>query len=116
MDEFRGELQQLFETYRRAHPDPEPSANFMPRLWERIDSRRSAALMFRRLTHALVSLSAAAALFLGVFLIPNAELASGSYADIVADDSAEEQIVAAAAPLPHSQQAQLDEFQGTAQR
>lgn len=102
MDEFRGDVQKLFESYRSAHPDLEGSANFMPNLWERIDARKSALHVFRRMTQVFVSLSAATALFLGAFLIPNAEKPGGHYADIVDADTTEEQVLAAAAPITPS--------------
>ena len=99
MDEFKGDLREIFDTYRLAHPDPEPSANFTPMLWERIEARRSANV-FRRFAQVLVPVSAAAAFLLGFVLIPRAELPGGSYADVVAVATAEAQYVAAAAPLP----------------
>ena len=34
-------LEWLFRAYRAACPAPEPSANFMPNLWAKIDSHRS---------------------------------------------------------------------------
>ena len=32
-------LDQLFRAYRQAVPDPEPSVNFMPAMWARIEQR-----------------------------------------------------------------------------
>lgn len=34
-------LDRVFAEYRDACPDVEPAANFMPRMWERIDARRN---------------------------------------------------------------------------
>lgn len=110
MNEFSGEVKAAFSEYRAAHPDPGMGADFMPRLWERIEGRKSAAKIFRRMTQMFVSLSAATALLLGAFLIPNAELPGGHYADVVADADAEEQVVAAAAPVPAPTVA-TDDFQ-----
>ena len=43
-------LDQVFAEYRAAFPDPDASAAFMPGLWQRIESRRSANMtVFRRL-------------------------------------------------------------------
>ena len=59
------ELDALLAAYRDACPDPEPSANFMPELWARIDNSRSASYNFRRWTQALVTAAAAICLILG---------------------------------------------------
>ncbi|MBS1832673.1 MAG: hypothetical protein JST65_08170 [Acidobacteria bacterium] len=85
-------------------PDPEPSVNFTPVLWEKIEARRSSFTIMRRLTHGLVSLATAAALVLGVFVIPqvqNRRALSTSYAEVVAEEgnSAQEIATAFAAPL-----------------
>jgi hypothetical protein len=32
-------LNALLASYRAASPDPEPSVNFMPQLWQKIDAR-----------------------------------------------------------------------------
>jgi len=34
-------LDALFRTYREAFPDPDPSRNFMPNLWQRIEARQT---------------------------------------------------------------------------
>ena len=39
-------LDQLFQTYRAACPDVEPSTNFMPNLWQRIEGRHSFGFVF----------------------------------------------------------------------
>lgn len=57
-------LDECFVAYRDACPDPEPAADFMPRLWARIEGRREsqAAAAWRRWTEAFLSLAAAACL------------------------------------------------------
>ena len=45
-------LDALFQAYRDACPDPEASANFMPTLWSRIDSRQTFLFSFRRMANA----------------------------------------------------------------
>ena len=40
-------LDQLFQTYRAACPEVEPSTNFMPNLWQRIESRHSFGFVFQ---------------------------------------------------------------------
>ena len=62
--ELNARLDECFAAYRDACPDPEPAADFMPRLWARIEGRREsqAAAAWRRWTEAFLSLAAAASL------------------------------------------------------
>ena len=62
--ELDARLDECFAAYRDACPDPEPAADFMPRLWARIEGRREsqAAVAWRRWTEAFLSLAAAACL------------------------------------------------------
>ena len=62
--ELDARLDECFAAYRDACPDPEPAADFMPRLWARIEGRREsqAAAAWRRWTEAFLSLAAAASL------------------------------------------------------
>ena len=60
-------LDQLFQTYRAACPEVEPSTNFMPRLWQRIESRHSFGFIFQNLARTTVTVCAALCLLL-VFL------------------------------------------------
>jgi hypothetical protein len=41
-------LDELFQSYRASCPDIEPSANFMPNLWQKIDTRRGFWSVFER--------------------------------------------------------------------
>jgi hypothetical protein len=60
-------LDQLFQTYRAACPDVEPSTNFMPNLWQRIESRHSFGFVFRNVARTTMAACAALCLLL-VFL------------------------------------------------
>ena len=60
-------LDQVFQAYRAACPDVEPSANFMPNLWQRIESRHSFGFVFQNVARATVTACAALCLLL-VFL------------------------------------------------
>ena len=89
MTEFPEDLKLAFRDYGESHFDPEPSVNFTPMLWEKIEARRSSLVIMRRLTHGIVSLAMAAALVLGVFVIPQMQDSrdlTSSYAEIVAAD------------------------------
>jgi hypothetical protein len=82
MDSMRGndeqKLDALLRAYRDACPDPEASANFMPNLWARIDSRQTFLFSFRRMANAFVTAALAVTIALGVYLsIPRT--GNGSY-------------------------------------
>jgi len=71
-------LDALFRAYRDACPDPEASANFMPKLWARIDARQTFLFSFRRMANAFVTAAVALSIALGVYLtIPRSN--PGSY-------------------------------------
>jgi hypothetical protein len=73
-------LDALFRAYRNACPDPEASANFMPTLWARIDSRQTFLFSFRRMANAFVTAAVALSIALGVYMsIPRNN--SGSYTE-----------------------------------
>jgi hypothetical protein len=89
------QLNQLFERYREACPDVEPSVNFMPAIWGRIEKRGSFPHVFERLTRMFVAGAAAACLLLTVLTaLPTRRTPSpavpATYADaLYADSSAE---------------------------
>jgi hypothetical protein len=60
------ELDALFAAYRDACPAPEPSPDFMPRLWQAIEARRSTSYTFGRWTRAFVTAAAAICVVLGL--------------------------------------------------
>jgi hypothetical protein len=61
------DLDALFRAYRDACPAPEPSRDFMPRLWSRIEARQTFTFSFRRMANALLTAAMAASLALGVY-------------------------------------------------
>jgi hypothetical protein len=58
MDGWNNDLEGLFQAYRQSVPDPEASREFMPKLWERIDSRRNFTLRLKRLSQLFVGTAA----------------------------------------------------------
>jgi len=54
MERDEQQLDRLFAAYRRACLAPEPSSAFMPEIWAKIDSRRSARLALERWTRRFV--------------------------------------------------------------
>jgi hypothetical protein len=72
MNSMRGSDEQnldaLFRAYHHACAAPEASANFMPELWARIDSRQTFTFSFRRMANAFVTAAVALSIALGVYL------------------------------------------------
>lgn len=48
-------LDELFVAYRESLPDREPTVNFTPELWRRIDQRRKAAFSLPRFARGFVT-------------------------------------------------------------
>ena len=61
-------LDGLFAAFRAASPDREPGANFMPRVWQRIEARQRFAFSFRHMAQGFVTAAAALTVALGVYL------------------------------------------------
>lgn len=61
-------LDALFQAYREACPDSEPSANFMPQLWGRIEARRRYSTFFGRLAGGFVTAAVVASLAMAFYL------------------------------------------------
>jgi hypothetical protein len=93
MTDFDRHLDELLLQYRDACPEVEASTDFMPRLWARIDSRRSFPFVFQRLARVLVTASAAACLVLAALnLAPHSaerlHTKYATYADALSAESA----------------------------
>jgi len=72
MNSMRGNVDErldaLLRAYGEACPTPEPSANFMPNLWQRIESRQSFTFSFQRMANAFVTAAVALSIVLGVYM------------------------------------------------
>jgi hypothetical protein len=93
-----GRLDGLFAAYRDACPDPEPSPDFMPRLWERIEGRRQTLEIFawRRWAEAFLSLAAVACLLIVVLqVLPPSTSAylRSTYIDQLSEDDGPEHML-----------------------
>jgi hypothetical protein len=93
MNSMRGNdekrLDALFRAYRDACPDPEAGVNFMPNLWQRIESRQSFTFSFQRMASAFVTAALALSIALGVYMsIPRSSSISQSYLEALADANA----------------------------
>ncbi len=69
MTNDREDLDRLFAAYREACPAPEPSADFMPGIWRRIEARRRVTALVPRWAAAFVAAAAALCLLMGVYLL-----------------------------------------------
>ena len=88
MEASNDKLAALFAEYRSACPDPEPSADFMPRMWQKIEAQRAAmTFTFRRVVQTWVFAAVTLAIVLGTFVIPylqNLQIYGSSYVDVLA--------------------------------
>ena len=86
-------LDNLFERYRASCPDVEPSANFMPALWQKIEARHSFWFVFQGLGRTAMTACAALCLLLLVLnfvSLPQAHVLAPTYVDaLMADHTAE---------------------------
>jgi hypothetical protein len=81
-------LDALFRAYRDACPVPEPSANFMPDIWSRIEARQSVTFSLRRMASAFVTAAVALSIAMSVYLaLPhsNPNYYSQTYIEALAD-------------------------------
>jgi hypothetical protein len=87
MDNLNRELDSMLAAYKQAVPDPEPSPEFMPRLWRKIDARRNLVFRLGRLTRVFLTSAAALCLLMtGVQTFPRSDRAAHpSYLDILAE-------------------------------
>jgi hypothetical protein len=92
------DLDQLFERYRASLPDPEPSVNFMPTLWRKIEARQMFVARVKKLTQVFVAAAAAICLLLGIVLqapvSTNTPVVRGNYVDVLADANPAENLAA----------------------
>jgi hypothetical protein len=90
-------LDEVFAAYRAAIPDPEPSADFMPELWRRIEMRRRPAYSLRRFARGFVT--AAFALCFGMAVLSwspsnSSNASSTTYVDVLnsLDDEQQQEV------------------------
>jgi hypothetical protein len=88
-----GEVRELFRSYRDSFDGIDGSANFMPGLWSRIDSRRRVTYTFGRLASAFVTAAFLICLILSGTLLTMSPQPNGyqsTYVDVLADNAADE--------------------------
>ncbi len=82
-------LDNLLHAYRAACPDPDPSVNFMPSLWAKIEAREASSTVFSRVAKALVTAALSASVLMALLA------ASSSQSGVSFDGSAYIQALAA---------------------
>ena len=88
MDQWNNELDNLFAGYKAMTPDPDPSANFMPELWRKIEARQTLVFRIKRLTQLFVAAAAAICVVLALMGVPakiDPPSISGNYVDVLAE-------------------------------
>lgn len=105
-DEFPPELKSLFSEYRSALPDFDGSPEFMPKLWDKIESRQRFTLSFGRLARGFVTAAAALCMMFSVAVwspvtVSTSQSAdgSGTYVEVLADASGSDDSVNDAASI-----------------
>jgi hypothetical protein len=92
-NEDRG-LDGLLQAYRAACPDVEPSANFMPEIWRKIEARRSFWFVFRHEARLIMTACAAVCLLLlilNLVTVSQPRISAPTYADaLMAEHNAEQ--------------------------
>src|SRR5882724_7245266 len=85
--ELPDEIRALLSQYRESLPDLEPRANFMPELWEGIESRRRLSLSLGRIAKGFVTAAAALCLLMSaLFVVPQkspSPISSVNYLDVL---------------------------------
>lgn len=84
-------LDALFQLYARACGSPEPDPLFMPRLWQKIESRQNVVVIFRRMASGLVTAAALACLIMAYLVAPRSSTPGfyhATYLEVLAEDQA----------------------------
>ena len=94
---YEHRLDRLFADYRAACPDPEPGANFMPTLWQRIEARRNPVLQWVTMSRRALVGALAMCLVLGFVLgtaLSSSQFYQSTYIEALDDDAAPEELAA----------------------
>ena len=91
-DNLERQFTETMAAYRAACGSPESSANFMPNLWQRIESHRRSAFPWRFWARRFVTAAAAICLVLGAVLVTpvpqnNTTISLAAYLEALADEN-----------------------------
>lgn len=90
-------LDKLFLEYREACPDPEPAANFMPLMWQRIEARRSPVLQWVTMSRRALVGALALCLVLGFVMgsaLSSSQFYQSTYIEALDDNEVPEDMAA----------------------
>ncbi len=90
-------LDKLFLEYRGACPDPEPGANFMPLMWQRIEARRSPVLQWVTMSRRALVGALALCLVLGIVMgsaLSSSQFYQSTYIEALDDNEVPEDMAA----------------------
>ena len=88
MNRLESDFDGLMAQYREAVNEPEPGSDFMPRLWRKIDAKRTFAFRFRKLTQVFVGAAAVLCLLIAgasTLISPQGTPLHGTYLDVLAE-------------------------------
>ena len=97
MDKLNQELDSLFAAYHKAISDPAPSADFMPRLWGKIEAKRSFVYRLKKMSQLAVATALAVCALSVILISPLSNrdtLPSGTYVDMLAEAHGDETLAA----------------------
>lgn len=95
-DQLGKQFDELMLRYRDACPTPEASVDFMPAIWERIESRNRFAAQFRRWAHGFVTAAAAASLVFAALQFnrrPATPVYTTTYLESLSDEQSPDQMI-----------------------
>lgn len=75
------QLDALFQAYREACPSPDPSVNFMPQLWQRIEARQTWSFFLGRMASGFVTAAVALTVVMAVYLYFPSTTSSAFYSE-----------------------------------
>ena len=87
------QFDRIMKAYRAACPEPEPSADFMPGLWRRIETRNHFAFRLRRWSQAVLATTALACLAMFAVLVSQGAWGPVTYVEALANDQSAENVV-----------------------
>jgi len=82
------QLAALWAAYRTACGEPDASPQFMPQLWQKIESRQRVPMIFRRVAGVLATAAVAASLVLAVISAPRpsrSNFYNSTYLEVLAE-------------------------------
>jgi hypothetical protein len=102
-DSLNRKLDALWQEYRLACPDPEPSPNFMPNLWRRIEAGRGVVFGIPYFARRFATVAAAICTFLALLLLTPYPQSSPVYLMTYVDALSEEHELIAYSEIDNNQ-------------